>query len=482
MIIVWLFSSESSFAYEDEGDTSTDSEEEVLQRLYRSSSSYNNLKRQSSAQHKHHPDEKRRESYTSDLSIKQSRSSDRLLPRSPSGGCSVSHLHKLTDGSPMGFKTGSPSIGSNSTISTIGTARTTEYETQSRNSTRENHSKVPNGRAASAQDTSNDLISLAEKGKLGKEGSSGGSCSSESGSAADTEEEALVPFLHEKAKQKASEVKTGKEQSEQKSEKSEGDDKSGIRRRESGSSGKSRSARGAEYSNDGFEKTESPTPLGQETRSTKGEQEEEATSSSQPDSSGMIKCGSLEISHAYDAPTRKLTISVIQARDLPSKDRGGANQVHVRLVLLPHKRQKCKTKGRLCGTGSPQFNETFTFSRINPEDILNLGIRFRLYSCERIRREHLIGECCLAFSCSKPLQHETRLWLTLEPRSNLIVSLVNWKSPHKTKFQITNLININALLCSALIQGQMCQAWLGVIALVLRKACKTPVCPNFYSA
>lgn len=50
-----------------------------------------------------------------------------------------------------------------------------------------------------------------------------------------------------------------------------------------------------------------------------------------------------------------------------------------------------------------------------------MGVRFRLYGCERMRRERMIGESFVPFA-SLNLDHETTLWLTLDPRSNLAVS------------------------------------------------------------
>ncbi|KAI8514720.1 hypothetical protein Bbelb_073110, partial [Branchiostoma belcheri] len=41
------------------------------------------------------------------------------------------------------------------------------------------------------------------------------------------------------------------------------------------------------------------------------------------DSQLISKCGVLEVAFAYDAPNRKMTVSIVQARDVPSKDRGG---------------------------------------------------------------------------------------------------------------------------------------------------------------
>lgn len=45
-----------------------------------------------------------------------------------------------------------------------------------------------------------------------------------------------------------------------------------------------------------------------------------------------------------------------------------------------------------------------------------MGLRLRVYGCERMRRERLIGESIVSFS-SLDLELETTLWLALEPRA-----------------------------------------------------------------
>ena len=65
-----------------------------------------------------------------------------------------------------------------------------------------------------------------------------------------------------------------------------------------------------------------------------------------------------------------------------------------------------------------------------------MGVRLRLYGCERMRRERMIGECIVSFS-SLPaaLDYPLEQWLTLEPRSNITVrtspthdtSALQWK-------------------------------------------------------
>ena len=62
------------------------------------------------------------------------------------------------------------------------------------------------------------------------------------------------------------------------------------------------------------------------------------------------------------------------------------------------------------------------------------GLRVRVYGCERMRRERLIGETIISFA-SIDLELETNLWLPLEPRSSSIVSTLNSiKTISKTNF------------------------------------------------
>lgn len=129
------------------------------------------------------------------------------------------------------------------------------------------------------------------------------------------------------------------------------------------------------------------------------------------------RCGALELMFEYNESARKVMVTVLRAHDLPSRDRGGANSVQVRLLLLPHKRQKFRTKIKQAGEDMT-FNETFAFTRISPEEVNTMGLRVRLYGCERMRREHLVGETVLPFQCLA-LDQPSTMWLMLEPRSNL---------------------------------------------------------------
>lgn len=86
--------------------------------------------------------------------------------------------------------------------------------------------------------------------------------------------------------------------------------------------------------------------------------------------------------------------------------------------MLPSKKQKHKTKIR--SGENPQFMESFLLHRVSPEEVNSMGLRIRLYGCERMRKEHLIGETFISFA-TIDLELETNVWLPLEPRNTSLV-------------------------------------------------------------
>ncbi|XP_035795319.1 synaptotagmin-14-like isoform X2 [Anopheles albimanus] len=126
--------------------------------------------------------------------------------------------------------------------------------------------------------------------------------------------------------------------------------------------------------------------------------------------------GCLEIALLYDAPMRKMTVHVLQAKGIASRsDKGQLTHTQVRFLMLPSKKQKHKTKIR--SGENPQFMESFLLHRVNPEEVNSMGLRIRVYGCERMRRERLIGETIVSFA-NIDLELETNLWLQLEPRGS----------------------------------------------------------------
>ncbi|XP_052699522.1 synaptotagmin-16-like isoform X2 [Crassostrea angulata] len=130
----------------------------------------------------------------------------------------------------------------------------------------------------------------------------------------------------------------------------------------------------------------------------------------------ISKCGSLEMTFKYNPAKGKMAITIHQAQDIPSKERGGASSTQVRILLLPTKKQRYKTKIK---TGeNPVFNENFVFNKIPQEEAHDMGMRIRLYGMERMRRERMIGETIIGFA-SLNLDVTSTHWIILEPRSNL---------------------------------------------------------------
>ncbi|XP_056401489.1 synaptotagmin-16 isoform X3 [Hyla sarda] len=130
----------------------------------------------------------------------------------------------------------------------------------------------------------------------------------------------------------------------------------------------------------------------------------------------ISKCGDLDVVLNYKTASQKLTVTIMEAKDVPDKDRSGVNSWQVHVVLLPSKRQRGKTaiqKGP-----QPVFNETFTFSKLEPEEIANNALRFRLYAVHKRIREKMMGEKLFSLKKVKP-DEEIRKTLVLEPRSNL---------------------------------------------------------------
>lgn len=50
------------------------------------------------------------------------------------------------------------------------------------------------------------------------------------------------------------------------------------------------------------------------------------------DASSAVPCGSVEVAFDYEAAARKMTVHVIQARGIPPKDLGGADNSQVSSV------------------------------------------------------------------------------------------------------------------------------------------------------
>ncbi|NXA35621.1 SYT16 protein, partial [Eudromia elegans] len=130
----------------------------------------------------------------------------------------------------------------------------------------------------------------------------------------------------------------------------------------------------------------------------------------------ICKCGDLDVTFSYKASSQKLVVTILEARDIPDKDRSGVNSWQVHTVLMPSKKQRGRTsvqRGPI-----PVFKDKITFSKLEPEELRGHAIRFRLYAVHKMVGEKMMGEQ-LFYLSNVSQEEEVKVTLVLEPRSNL---------------------------------------------------------------
>lgn len=100
--------------------------------------------------------------------------------------------------------------------------------------------------------------------------------------------------------------------------------------------------------------------------------------------------GSVHLQLEYSPNVGRLSVTILNARDIPGKSRGGNTHCRFHLLLLPSRKQRFKTKAR--STANPKFDEKFVFDRILQQDLFRMAIRIRLYGHDKLGKEKLIGE------------------------------------------------------------------------------------------
>lgn len=137
----------------------------------------------------------------------------------------------------------------------------------------------------------------------------------------------------------------------------------------------------------------------------------------------ISNAGRVQVSANYAPTSEKLTVNVIRAEDVPTKQRGGASTVQVHLILLPARKQRFKTKGK--PATNPNFQERFTFSRVQQSEIHDCSLRIRLYGHERIGKDRLLGETNVVLPEFDLDGDGEMLWRTFTPGNAIGVSEIN---------------------------------------------------------
>ncbi|XP_064515492.1 synaptotagmin-16 isoform X1 [Pseudopipra pipra] len=130
----------------------------------------------------------------------------------------------------------------------------------------------------------------------------------------------------------------------------------------------------------------------------------------------ICKCGDLDVIFNYKPSSQKLVVTILEARDIPDKDRSGVNTWQVHTVLMPGKKQRGKTsvqRGPI-----PVFKDKIAFGKLEPQELSSHAVRFRLYAVHKMIGEKMMGEQ-LFYLSNISQEEEVKVTLILEPRSNL---------------------------------------------------------------
>ncbi|XP_076356660.1 synaptotagmin-4-like [Tachypleus tridentatus] len=131
------------------------------------------------------------------------------------------------------------------------------------------------------------------------------------------------------------------------------------------------------------------------------------------------KLGKLHFRLRYSAEKQSLLVTIVQCTHLPPKDLNkGTSDPYVKLLLLPDKQHKVKTRV-LRNTLHPHYDEEFTFYGITPNKLEVTTLHFVVLSFDRYSRDDIIGEVIYPFqNCEfEELEKEITLTKEIAPRT-----------------------------------------------------------------
>ncbi|XP_044734667.1 synaptotagmin 1 isoform X2 [Chrysoperla carnea] len=125
-----------------------------------------------------------------------------------------------------------------------------------------------------------------------------------------------------------------------------------------------------------------------------------------------VKLGKLQYKLEYDFNSNSLSVTVLQAEELPALDMGGTSDPYVKVYLLPDKKKKFETKVHR-KTLNPVFNETFTFKGVPYADAMNKTLVFAIFDFDRFSKHDQIGEVKVPL-CQIDLAQTIEEWRELQ--------------------------------------------------------------------
>ncbi|XP_035704793.1 rab-3-interacting molecule unc-10-like isoform X2 [Folsomia candida] len=151
------------------------------------------------------------------------------------------------------------------------------------------------------------------------------------------------------------------------------------------------------------------------------------TSPSSPDPTtrisrfGPVDQGKIQLKIWFDPLTHQLTVTVINACDLPSSRHGLPNPF-TKLCLLPDRSEKWKRRTRtLQQTRDPNWNQSCIFAPIRLSEIRTRILQATIWDCDRTGKFDYLGEASVELS-THPLDDEAEWhYLTWDRKSSLYI-------------------------------------------------------------
>ncbi|OQV14712.1 Synaptotagmin-15 [Hypsibius exemplaris] len=100
--------------------------------------------------------------------------------------------------------------------------------------------------------------------------------------------------------------------------------------------------------------------------------------------------GRLWFQLAYERESEKLLVTLVKAKNLPSRADKSPCDPFARICLLPDERRTLQTKVKR-KTGNPRFDECFVFS-VSSKCIMERVLKFSVFDIDRRKKHNLIGQ------------------------------------------------------------------------------------------
>ena len=138
--------------------------------------------------------------------------------------------------------------------------------------------------------------------------------------------------------------------------------------------------------------SKSPNNSLSNSRNSKSDNNSEKSKPEGPHYEPVQESGLLNVGIGYNSLKSQLELTILNVKNIPTKDRGAPPIIQVRLLLLPARVRRWKTKVQ--NTDHRVFNEVFRMRHISTNELDHLGIRFRLYGIGKVK-DRLIGEAVI---------------------------------------------------------------------------------------